>query len=97
MHNDLNEMEYIELFLGPIKKMKFDIDELNKMLEARIEVLMKHLSENDTASSFKTVKQESFRCIDGANSLCQKTYNSLIDTLQKSFYRIEENIEDKKN
>ena len=95
MRCDISELEIIELFLTPIKKMRFETEELNKMLESRIENLLKHMKENDsTTNSLKTIKNEAGKCVEGSISLAIKSYATLNENLQKSFHRIEENQEE---
>lgn len=95
MRTDLTEMEHHTLFLAPIRNLKFEIEELNKMLDSRIDILTKNLCDGDLCSSPKTLKTEVFRAIEGANALCQKTYKGLIENLEKSFHKIEEIDEEK--
>lgn len=89
MRTDLSEIEHHSLFLNPIRNLKFEIDELNKMLEARIELLTKHFCEGEICGSHKTIKSETVKALEGASTLCQKAYKGLIETLEKSFHKIE--------
>jgi hypothetical protein len=96
MRNDLNELEHHGLFVIPIKRMKFELEELNKMLESRLESLTKHICENDlNATAYKNTRGEVFRTIEASSALCSLLYQELIKQLEKSFCRIEESEEEK--
>lgn len=91
MRNDMNELEQHALFINPIKNLKFEIDELNKMLESRLNLLTRHVCENElNAAAYKNIKSEVFRAIDGSTNLCNLIYQELTNNLEKSFNQLEE-------
>jgi hypothetical protein len=97
MRNDMNDLEHHALFVAPIKRFKYEVEELNKMLDARLDLLTKHVCDNElSATAYKNTKADAFRAIDAANTLCHMVYQELNKQLDKAFSKLEETEEEKK-
>lgn len=100
MRTEISEVEHYDLFTNHIKKLRHENEELNKMLEARLEHLTKSLCDNDlNNSSYKSLRSETFRSIDAAEGLMRLLYKRLNENIEKSFIKLEklEVIEDERH
>lgn len=91
MRNEISDLEHHELFLNPLKKLRHEIEELNKMLESRIEILTKPLCDSDlNQSSYKTMRSETFKSIESIESFYRLICRRVSENIEKSFQKIEE-------
>lgn len=97
MRSEISDLEHHDLFASNMKKLRYEIEELNKMLESRIDNLTKPLCDEDlSTSSYKTLRTETFRAVDAAEGMSKLIYKRLNESLEKSFERIEKEDERKK-
>lgn len=90
MRPDLSEMEFHQLFVSPVHRVRYSIEELVKMFESRIETLTTYICENElTPTSYKSTKSEVFKSLDGLNIACECLLKNLKESIESSFEKIE--------
>lgn len=96
MRNEISELEHHELFSNHMKKLRHELEELNKMLESRIDILTKPLCDDEiNNSSYKTMRSDTFRAVDACEGMSRLIYKRLNENLEKSFERLEKDEEKK--
>lgn len=89
MRHNNDEVEFYNLFISKIQHMRFALDEIGKMIEARLENLGRYVYESEEIKyeSFKNSKIEIQKSIDGfkysIKALCENLKSELKISLDK--------------
>lgn len=91
MRSEITDLEYIELFSNPMKRLRNAIEEINKMMECRVDSIAKPLREGElNSNNYKTLRLDILRTSDQVQDMVRLLYKRLDENLEKSIQRIEE-------
>lgn len=88
MRPDLSQMEFHEMFISNIHHLRFALEEMGKMVEARLENLSRYVCENElNEHEFNDSRIEIQKAINGfkysVKSLCENLKNEFKISLDK--------------